>query len=70
MPEALLDDLRVLPKFEQQGRVRVPQALEGDPRQFVELGLRPPDPVGPAPTDLVGRTIPREKFLRLFAPDA
>lgn len=38
VPKTLLNDLRVLPKFKQQGRVRVPQTLERDPRQFVQVG--------------------------------
>lgn len=40
VPEAFLDDLRVLAELQQQGRVGVPQPFEGDAGQALDLGIR------------------------------
>ena len=56
VPEALLHDLRVLPEFEQQGRVRVPQTFESDSGEAVDLRRRPVESSAPPVGDGVGHS--------------
>ena len=54
VPKPLLHHLRVLPEFEQQGRVGVADSFDGDPCEGVVLGGHPGESPAPAVGDGVG----------------